>query len=178
VAVGSMIFNFVYWGFGFLRMGTTGLTAQAYGNQDQSEMFSILIRAMLVALSSSVILILIQIPIVKLSLYLIQASSDVEHHAEIYFRIRIFTAPATLSLYAIQGWFLGMQNARYPLYITLLVNIINIIFSFYFVIALGMNSDGVALGTVIAQYAGFVYSIFLFQKVSIPEGIRTSHKTL
>ena len=162
VAVGSMIFNFVYWGFGFLRMGTTGLTAQAYGNHNQSEMFSLLMRAMLVALSCSFLLILMQIPVVRLSLYLIQASAEVEQHAEIYFRIRIYAAPATLSLYAIQGWFLGMQNARYPLYITLLVNVVNILCSLYFVIGLGMNSDGVALGTVIAQYAGLVFSIFLY----------------
>ncbi|MEJ2544687.1 MAG: MATE family efflux transporter [Calditrichaceae bacterium] len=164
VAVGSMIFNFVYWGFGFLRMGTTGLTAQAYGIQNQSEMFSILIRALLVALVSSLCLILLQLPIVKFSLYLVKASSDVEHHADIYFKIRIFAAPATLSLYAIQGWFLGMQNARFPLYITLLVNVVNILGSLFFVISLNMNSDGVALGTVIAQYAGLLFSIFLFLK--------------
>ena len=162
VAIGSMIFNFVYWGFGFLRMGTTGLTAQAYGNHNQAEALSLLIRAMLVAISCSFLLLLLQIPIVRFSLYLVQASAQVEYHADIYFKIRIYAAPATLSLYAIQGWFLGMQNARYPLYITLLVNVVNIICSLVFVIGLGMNSDGVALGTVIAQYAGLLFSIFLF----------------
>ena len=164
VAVGGMIFNFVYWGFAFLRMGTTGLTAQAYGTKNQSEMISILIRAMIVALISSICLIFLQVPILKLSLYLIQASEEVEHHAGIYFGIRIYAAPATLSLYAIQGWFLGMQNARFPLYITLIVNVVNIICSLFFVIGLGMNSDGVALGTVIAQYAGLLFSILLFFK--------------
>ncbi|MEJ2052998.1 MAG: MATE family efflux transporter [Calditrichaceae bacterium] len=164
VAVGGMIFNFVYWGFGFLRMGTTGLTAQAYGNQNQNEIFSTLFRAILVALSCSVLLILLQIPIIKLSMYLINASADVEHHAEIYFNIRIYAAPATLSLYAIQGWFLGMQNARFPLYITLVVNAVNILFSMLFVIKLGMNSNGVAYGTVIAQYSGIIFSIFLLIK--------------
>ena len=164
VAVGSMIFNFVYWGFGFLRMGTTGLTAQAYGNENQSEMFSILIRALLVALVCSLFIILLQFPIVKFSLFLVQASADVEQHAGIYFKIRIFAAPATLSLYAIQGWFLGMQNARFPLYIMLLVNVVNIIGSLFFVIGLGMNSDGVALGTVIAQYTGLLFSGFLLLK--------------
>jgi len=164
VAVGSMIFNFVYWGFAFLRMGTTGLTAQAYGNQNQSEMFSILIRALIVALVSSLLLLLLQFPIVKFSLFLVQASPDVEYHAKIYFNIRIFAAPATLSLYAIYGWFLGMQNARYPLYIGLFVNLLNVLASLFFVIGLGMNSNGVALGTVIAQYAGLLLSVFLFLK--------------
>jgi MATE family multidrug resistance protein len=164
VAIGSMIFNFVYWGFGFLRMGTTGLTAQSYGKQNQSDIFSILIRALLVAIVSSLFLIILQLPIVRISLYLVQASAEVEQHAEIYFKIRIYAAPATLSLYAIQGWFLGMQNARYPLYITLLVNAVNILGSLIFVIGLGMNSDGVALGTVIAQYAGVLFSVVLFQK--------------
>ena len=145
-------------------MGTTGLTAQAFGNQNQTEMFSILIRALLVAAVSSLFLILLQLPIVKFSLYLVQASAEVEHHAEIYFKIRIYAAPATLSLFAIQGWFLGMQNARYPLFITLLVNVVNILGSLIFVICLGMNSDGVALGTVIAQYVGLLFSIMLFQK--------------
>ena len=145
-------------------MGTTGLTAQAFGNQNQTEMFSILIRALLVAAVCSLFLILLQLPIVKFSLYLVQASAEVEHHAEIYFKIRIYAAPATLSLFAIQGWFLGMQNARYPLFITLLVNVVNILGSLIFVICLGMNSDGVALGTVIAQYVGLLFSIMLFQK--------------
>ena len=162
VAVGGLIFNFVYWGFGFLRMGTTGLTAQAYGNQNKVQSLSLLIRALLVALACSILLILLQYPILKISLYLVQASTEVELNAAVYFKIRIYAAPATLSLYAIHGWFLGMQNARYPLYITILVNIVNILCSLLFIIGLGMKSDGVALGTVIAQYAGLIFSVILF----------------
>ena len=162
VAVGGLIFNFVYWGFGFLRMGTTGLTAQAYGNQNKVQSLSLLIWALLVALACSILLILLQYPILKISLYLVQASTEVELNAAVYFKIRIYAAPATLSLYAIHGWFLGMQNARYPLYITILVNIVNILCSLLFIIGLGMKSDGVALGTVIAQYAGLIFSVILF----------------
>lgn len=164
VAIGSMIFNFVYWGFGFLRMGTTGLTAQSYGINNQAENLSILIRALLVALASSIVVIALQYPIAKGSFYLVEASKEVEKHAYIYFNIRIYAAPATLSLYAIQGWFLGMQNARYPLYIILLVNVVNIICNLIFVIGLGMNSDGVALGTVLAQYVGLIFSLYLFYR--------------
>jgi MATE family multidrug resistance protein len=164
VAIGSMIFNFVYWGFGFLRMGTTGITAQAFGQNNDADSFSVLMRSMLVALVSGIFLILLQVPVAKLSFYLVHASEEVEFNARIYFNIRIFAAPATLSLYAIQGWFLGMQNARFPLYITVLVNVINIIFNLVFVLGFGMNSDGVALGTVIAQYIGLIFSIALFAK--------------
>ncbi len=160
VAIGSMIFNFVYWGFGFLRMGTTGLTAQAYGKNDQNDMRLQLWRALFFALSAGLLLILLQDLIVFVSFYLIDASKEVEKFAIIYFRIRIYAAPATLALYALHGWFLGMQNARLPLIITVTINLLNILFNVIFVLQLKMTSDGVALGTVLAQYAGIVLSFF------------------
>ncbi len=165
VALGSMIFNFVYWGFGFLRMGTTGLTAQAYGKQDQQDMQLQLWRALFFALTAGLILILIQDFIAFIAFKLIEGSAQVEKYADIYFRIRIYAAPATLALYAIHGWFLGMQNARLPLLITVTINILNIIFNVIFVLQLKMTSDGVALGTVFAQYLGLGLSVFvLFKK--------------
>jgi MATE family multidrug resistance protein len=115
VAVGGMIFNFIYWGFGFLRMGTTGLTAQAYGNQNQQESSLVLGRAIFIAAIISVALLLLQYPLALLSFYLVKASPEVEEYARSYFYIRIWAAPATLGIYAIQGWFLGMQNAKFPI---------------------------------------------------------------
>ncbi len=161
VAVGSMIFNFVYWGFGFLRMGTTGLTAQAFGRAKTKEVSLLLQRALFVALSFGLILILAQTLIAAVSFGLINATPEVEASARIYFFIRIFAAPATLSLYAIHGWFLGVQNARYPLLVTVTVNVLNLFFDVLFVLFLGMNSNGVALGTVLSQYLGLGLSVYL-----------------
>ncbi len=162
VAVGGMIFNFIYWGFGFLRMGTTGLTAQAFGNNNLKEIAMILGRALLIAAAIAIALLVLQVPLAALSFYLVKASPEVEVFARDYFYIRIWAAPATLGIYAIQGWFLGMQNAKYPLYMALLVNFSNILLSVLFVNYFGMQSAGVALGTVCAQYLGIVFSFFLF----------------
>jgi len=164
IAVGGMIFNFLYWGFGFLRMGTTGLTAQAFGNHQEAEVMDILGRALAVSLFSGLLLILFQWPISKTTFYLIDASYDVELHAQVYFDIRIYAAPATLSLYAFHGWFLGMQNAKYPLYLTLIVNFLNIVFNLIFIKVFQLTADGVALGTVISQYIGLFIAIYLMYK--------------
>ncbi|MBD3225279.1 MAG: MATE family efflux transporter [Caldithrix sp.] len=164
VAIGTMIFNFLYWGFGFLRMGTTGLTAQAYGADNNPEIIRVLGRALLVAAAGSVLMIVLQWPIVSFSFFLIEASGDVEYFARSYFYIRIFAAPATLGLYAMQGWFLGMQNARYPMILIITTNLLNIGFTVFFIKVLGMKSDGVALGTVCAQYSGLVLALVLFHR--------------
>lgn len=162
IAIGGMIFNFVYWGFGFLRMGTTGLTAQALGREDKGDIIHILIRALAVAIIFAILIIILQDVISWISFTLLSASAGVEKYAEIYFRIRIFAAPATLSLYAFHGWFLGMQNARYPLYLTILVNAANIAFNLLFIKVFNMQSDGIALGTVVAQYIGLIFAVILF----------------
>ena len=162
IAIASIIFDFVYWGFGFLRMGTTGLTAQAYGHDNHEEIGLLLIRALLVSLSVGLVLILSQTFISQLGFSLVEATPEVEKYAKIYFFIRIFDAPATLSLYVWQGWFLGMQNARYPLYITIFVNVLNLGFNLLFVKYYGMKADGIAWGTLIAQYGGVLFAITLF----------------
>jgi MATE family multidrug resistance protein len=164
IAVGSMIFNFIYMGMGFLRMGTTGLTAQANGSKNEEETILVLGRAISVALASAVIFLLAQVLIAAVSFAIVKGSPEVELFASEYFFIRIWAAPATLSLYAFHGWFLGVQNAKYPLYLALFVNIINIILNLIFIYQFGMASDGVALGTVIAQYLGLLLAIFLFLK--------------
>jgi len=164
IALGTMIFNFLYIGLGFLRMGTTGLTAQAYGRNDNEEIPAVFLRALVVALTIGVLLILLQFPIKLASMYFINASPEVEKYASSYFDIRIYAAPATLSLYVIHGWFLGMQNARYPMYLAVGGNVLNLIFNLIFVYTFGMDSDGVALGTVLAQYIGLAAGIFLLRK--------------
>ena len=164
IAIGSMIFNFLYWSFGFLRMGTSGFTAQAYGEKNEKESILVLSRAMFVALIAGVFLIILQYPISELSFYLLDGNSDVESLAKEYYSIRIFAAPATIGLYALSGWFLGMQNARIPMIIAISINVVNIIFNFVFVYGLELKSAGVAWGTLIAQYFGFALALFLLIK--------------
>ncbi len=164
IALGSMIFNFIYWGFGFLRMGTTGLTSQTFGAENKSEVQNILFRSLFIAVSFGIILFILQVPIEKIGFYLIHGSKDVEFYAKQYFYIRIFAAPAALALFSIHGWFLGVQNSKFPLYISLFVNLLNIILDVIFVYQFEMNANGVALGTVISQYLGLVFSIILIKK--------------
>ena len=164
IAIGSMIFNFIYWAFGFLRMGTSGFTAQALGRKNINESFLILFRALLVGFIGSVILLILQKPIDLFSFFILDGSSNVESFAREYFYIRIWAAPATISIYSISGWFIGMQNARIPMLIAIIVNISNIIFSLFFVKIIGMKSDGVALGTLLAQYSGFFIGLFFLLK--------------
>jgi MATE family multidrug resistance protein len=161
IAVGSMIFNFIFWGFGFLRMGTTGITAQAFGEKNQTESIMTLARSLTVAIVFGILIVLLQAWIADLSFWLVEASPEVERYTRIYFEIRIFTAPATLSLYAINGWFLGMQNARYPMIVTIFLNSLNIGLDVLFVYGMGMTVDGVALGTLIARYAGVTLAVIL-----------------
>ena len=164
VSLGTVLFNFIYWGFSFLRMSTSGFTAQSYGEKNQQESFSILARAMLISSLISVVIILLQIPIEWLCFAAINGSNEVETLAREYFRIRVWAAPATLGLYALNGWFLGMQNARYPMITSILANVLNLLLSFLFVFYFDMASAGVAWGTVIAQYLGMGIGIFLFLK--------------
>ncbi len=164
IAVGGMIFNFIYWGFSFLRMGTGGFTAQAFGRSDKKEVIAILARALAVAMAGALLLIVLQYPIELLSFRIINSSAEVEQYASSYFYIRIWAAPATISLYAFTGWFIGMQNTRIPMIVAVIVNILNIGFNLLFVFVFNMKSDGVAYGTVIAQYCGLALSILFFGK--------------
>jgi len=164
IALGSMIFNFIYWGFGFLRMGTTGLTAQSFGAENKIEVSSIMYRSVLISIFFGFVLILLQSPISNLGFYLIEGSREVEKYAIEYYDIRILAAPATLALYSIHGWFLGIQNAKYPLYLALVINLLNIILNLLFVFQLNLKVEGVAWATVISQYTGALFAIFLMLK--------------
>lgn len=162
VGVGAMLFNFIYWNFGFLRMGTTGITAQAYGRNDASELSHTLGRALLVVLAVAALLLLVQGPLGYWGATLMNAEGEQLGLVLRYFNIRIWAAPATLGLYAFMGWFFGMQNPIFPLVLTIFINLINIAMSVYLVQYHGMGVDGVAWGTLIAQYSGLFLAVGLW----------------
>ena len=164
ITIGTSIFNLIYWNFGFLRMGTSGFTAQAYGARRIDESLRILLRAAAIALVIAVLLLLLQWPIAQLSKVIFEGSSEVMHLALTYFFVRIWAAPATLSLYAIKGWFIGIQNSRIPMWIAIALNVVNILCSMLFVLVLHWGIAGVALGTVIAQYSGLVMGLLFLRK--------------
>ena len=164
VGIGGIIFSFIYWGFGFLRMTTTGLTAQAFGEKDLRECGRLLLRAICLGITSSLLLLIFQWQLIDLSFRLIDTSPDVEHLARIYFHIRIYAAPATLCLHAFHGVFLGLQNARYPMLLTIVVNLVNIVLNLVFVRLFDMKVAGIALATVIAQYVGLFVAVLLFSR--------------
>lgn len=159
VAVGSMIFNLVYWLFGFLRMGSSGMTAQALGGRNLTEVTRILMRAITVALGIALTLIILQWPLKQLMFWLIGPTADVLPYASTYFNIVIWGAPASLALFSLTGWYIGMQNTRIPMFISIMQNIVNILASLTLVYGFGMKIEGVALGTVIAQYAGLLMAL-------------------
>ncbi len=161
IAVGSMIFNVMYWLFGFLRMGTSGLTAQAYGREDRAEMALILRQSLMVALGIGMLIILLQWPLRVLALWLMQPSEEVAQIVTPYYNICVWGAPAVLGLYAMTGWYVGMQNTRIPMMVAIIQNVVNILASLFFVFALHMQAEGVALGTLVAQWAGFALSLKL-----------------
>ena len=161
VAIAGLIFNFLFWGFGFLRMGTSGLSAQAFGANDSLELKAVLFRAILLALIISLFILLCQQPIATFSFYLINSHDNIETLAQQYFYIRIWSAPATLCQYVILGWFLGRQNTKSPLFIVLTTNLCNISLDLLFVVHYSMNTEGVALASVLAEYTGLIVGVLL-----------------
>ena len=168
IAVGGMLFNIIYWIFGFLRLGTSGMTSQAFGKQDSNEVTRLLIRSVGIGLFLAFCLLLLQYPICKIAFMLIHTTDEVKELAILYFYICIWGAPAMLGLYGFAGWFIGMQNSRFPMYIAITQNIVNIIVSLCLVYLLDMKVAGVATGTLIAQYAGFLMAILLYLRYYKP----------
>lgn len=152
IAFGALIFSFVYWSFGFLRMGTTGFAAQASGAGDQQEVRVVLGRALLIALCLGVVLILIQWPIGLAAFSLLDGSAPVEAVAQQYFDIRIWGAPATLATFALMGLLIGLGKSRTLLIVQLFLNGLNILLDVWFAGILGWGASGIALGTVIAEW--------------------------
>lgn len=162
VALGSLILNFIYWGFGFLRFGTSGFTSQSFGRRDLEGSFHVLIRAITLGLLSGIILILLQRPISWIGFRVLNGESFVEQLAESYFRIKIWAAPASLVQFAMFGWFIGMQNSRIPMTVAVTANIVNILFSLLFVLVLKTDVKGVAFGYIAGQYTGLGMALFFY----------------
>lgn len=161
VAIGGTIFGFLYTGVNFLRMGTTGIAAQRYGADDNDGIRVSLGQALIVAWLIAFALLVLQVPLGRLALALVGGDPDVQASAQVYYSIRIWSAPGTLANYVMVGWFLGLQNARVPLLIFLTINLTNIMLDLLFVIVLGMKVDGVALASVIAEYAALTLALVL-----------------
>ena len=151
VAIGALIFSFIYWGFGFLRMGTTGFTAQALGAKDNDEVRSMLARAIIAAVILGLGVIALQWPLGALAFHLIDASGQVEGLAADYYQVRIWGAPAALANYALVGWFIGVRNTRAALIIQLVMNGLNVILDLWFVNGLGLGVPGVAWASLISE---------------------------
>lgn len=162
IAIATMLFDLLYWNMGFLRVGTGGLAAQAYGRNDYEESAKILVRALGTALSAALIIWLIQYFFLEASFFFIDCSTEVEELARVYFNIRIWAAPATLSLFAFKGWFIGMQNTVFPMITDVSVNVLNLVISILLAVTFKMGITGIALGTLLAQYLGLSIAIFLF----------------
>ncbi|MBQ9187295.1 MAG: MATE family efflux transporter [Prevotella sp.] len=161
IAVGSMMFNLVYWVFGFLRMGTSGMTAQACGRRDYGEAAALLRQSARVALTVALLIVLLQVPLRELLLWFIGPTADVRPHVVSYYSVVVWGAPAMLLLFGLTGWFIGMQDTRLPMAVSVMQNVVNILASLLFVYGFGMKVEGVALGTVVAQYAGLAAALAL-----------------
>jgi len=159
VAIGGTIFSFLYTGMNFLRMGTTGIAAQRFGAEDYDGLRASLAQALVVAQLIALAVILLQWPIGQAAMKLLGAHGALREQALEYFAIRVWSAPGTLANFVMIGWFLGLQNARIPLVIFLTINLSNIALDLLFVIVLGMKVDGVALASVLAEYAGLAVAV-------------------
>ena len=164
IAVGSMIFNVIYWIFGFLRMGTSGMTSQALGQRDLRGAVQILIRSLVVGGLIAFAFIVCQVPLRWLALTVMHPSTEIAALTSTYFNICIWGAPAMLCLYGLTGWFIGMQNTRIPMLVSIVQNVVNIAASLTLVYGLGMQIEGVALGTLIAQWSGWGFALVLWTK--------------
>ena len=161
IAVGGAMFNMLYWLFNFLRMGTTGFTAQAYGAGDKRRLDLLLFRSLAVGLSVGVLLIILSQPLGKTILAFMDADDDTLSLASRYFNICIWGAPAVLMTYALSGWFLGMQNSKAQMWVAITTNVVNIIVSLSLVFVAGWKIEGVATGTLSAQWIGFAVGFVL-----------------
>lgn len=168
VAVGALIFDFVYWGFGFLRMGTTGFTSRALGADDAPALQLALVHPLILAGLIGVGLYALQWPIGDLAFTLVDAGPEVEPLGRAYYAIRIWAAPAVLANYAILGWLIGRQRPRLALLTQLVTNLLNVGFDLLFVLGLGWGVEGVALGSVLAQIGGCVAGLIIVRRLFGP----------
>lgn len=162
IAIASTLFDLLYWNFGFLRLSTGGMTAQAFGRGDMRAALSILIRYSLIAIAGALFLLAIQIPFLNIAIPFFSCSETADIFARQYFLVRIWAAPATLLLMTLKGWFIGMQNTVVPMVSDIVINVVNMALSFYLAVRTPMGIIGVAYGTLAAQYSGLFVSILLF----------------
>ena len=156
IAVGTMLFDLLYWNFAFLRVGTSGMTAQAYGRGDVNEQAKLLMQSLTISFGGAVFIWLIQWFFVTLVLWLMPCSQEVASFARDYFYVRVWAAPATLALFALKGWFIGMQNTVAPMITDIVVNVVNMVASYVLAVYTPLGAIGVAWGTLIAQYTGLL----------------------
>ncbi len=180
LAIGTAIFNFIYWNFAFLRMGTSGLAAQAYGAGDRKETANILGRSMIAAFGIAFLLLLFNRPVGELAMRIMEGSPEVMALAAEYFFVRIWAAPAAIGIFSLHGWLTGMQDTTSPMVVSIVNNIINIAASLWFVFGMDMGVKGIALGTVVAQYVALVVTLAIIalrykehiREVSLAESLR------
>ena len=161
IAIGTMLFDLLYWNFGFLRVGTSGLTAQAYGRGDRTECRRILLRSLSIAMIAALFILAIQWVFVTAVLAIVPCSAQVASVARDYFFVRIWAAPATLSLFTFKGWFIGMQDTKSPMAVDILVNVVNMAASYYLAVMTPLGVVGVAYGTLVAQYSGLILALVI-----------------
>ncbi|MDB9938388.1 MATE family efflux transporter [Candidatus Thioglobus sp.] len=161
VGIGAIIITAIYWLFGFLRMGTTGLTAQAIGSGDKPETSALLVRGVIIGFTAGLILIIAQVPIFLGALQLSPASMEVESLAQKYLQIRVYSAPAAIALFGITGWLIAKEKTRAVLLLQLVLNGINIALDLVFVLKLGWGVEGVAIATLIAEWSGLIFGLWL-----------------
>ena len=161
IAIGTMLFDLLYWNFGFLRVGTSGMTAQAFGRGDRVECARLLSQSIGIALIGSVLIWVLQYFFVNVALMLVPCSNEVADFAREYFFIRVWAAPATLSLMAFKGWFIGMQDTISPMLTDIVVNLVNMGVSYVLAVYTPLQALGVAYGTLIAQFTGLIVAVLI-----------------
>ena len=174
VALGSILFDYIYWTFGFLRMGTTGTTAQAVGRREPEEVYLVLYRSVALAVLIAGAILVLQWPLREIGFLMLSGEPGVEQAGRAYFTARIWGAPATLCNFALIGWFLGREQSRHVLVMTVVANVANILFNYLFIMQMGLAAFGAGLATMIAQYAMLFtgVALFLVQSGRIPWRMR------
>ena len=171
IAVGGSMFNMLYWLFGFLRMGSSGMTAQAFGSSDLRRQSVILRQALIVGMLVALAMILLQKPLCSAVLRFMDVDPATRSLAELYFSILIWGAPATLCLYALTGWYLGMQDSRTTMWVSIIINVANMAVSLMLVYIFDLGIEGVALGTLTAQWAGFIIALCICLRKYRPQRV-------
>ena len=164
IAVGTMMMNVICWLFGFLRMGTSGMTSQAYGRGDSKEAATILFQAIALGAAIGILFVLFQPLLLRLFLFFMRPSDEIRAFASVYFHVCVFGLPAALVMYGLTGWFIGMQDTRTPMPVSIFQTIVNIMTSLLLVYVFGMKVEGVALGTLTAQYSGLLLALYILRR--------------